>query len=59
MSPTEVWAILLDEGRYLGSLPTFYWLLREASGTRERRGLKMIKAGGRGGCVAEFRRTAI
>jgi putative transposase len=37
MSPTEVWAILLDEGRYLGSLSTFYRLLREASGTRERR----------------------
>ena len=37
MSPTEVCAILLDEGRYLGSLSTFYRLLREASGTRERR----------------------
>lgn len=37
VSPTEVWAILLDEGRYLGSLSTFYRLLREASGTRERR----------------------
>ena len=24
MSPTEVWAILLDEGRYLGSIATFY-----------------------------------
>jgi putative transposase len=37
VSPTEVWAILLDEGRYLGSLSTFYRLLRTASGTRERR----------------------
>jgi putative transposase len=37
VSPTEVWAILLDEGRYLGSTSTFYRLLREASGTRERR----------------------
>ena len=31
------WAILLDEGRYLGSMSTFYRLLRQASGTRERR----------------------
>jgi putative transposase len=37
VSPTEVWAILLDEGRYLGSVSTFYRLLRQASGTRERR----------------------
>jgi putative transposase len=37
VSPTEVWAILLDEGRYLGSTSTFYRLLRHASGTRERR----------------------
>jgi putative transposase len=37
VSPTEVWAILLDEGRYLGSTSTFYRLLRQASGTRERR----------------------
>jgi putative transposase len=37
VSPTEVWAIGLDEGRYLGSLSTFYRLLRDASGTRERR----------------------
>ena len=32
-----MWAILLDEGRYLGSTSTFYRLLRHASGTRERR----------------------
>jgi putative transposase len=37
VSPTEVWAILLDEGRYLGSPSTFYRLLRQVSGTRERR----------------------
>lgn len=37
VSPTEVWATLLDEGRYLASLSTFYRLLRQASGTRERR----------------------
>jgi putative transposase len=37
VSPTQVWAILLDEGRYLGSISTFYRLLRKASGTRERR----------------------
>jgi putative transposase len=37
LAATEVWAILLDEGVYLGSPPTFYRLLRTASGTRERR----------------------
>lgn len=37
LSPTEVWAVLLDEGRYLGSISTFYRLLRQASGTRDRR----------------------
>jgi len=37
MAPAEVWAVLLDEGRYLGSVATFYRLLRSASGTRERR----------------------
>jgi len=37
MSPAEVWAILLDEGRYLGSIATFYRLLRRAGETRERR----------------------
>src|SRR4029077_6746539 len=36
-SPTEVWATLLDEGVYLGSISTFYRLLRQASETRERR----------------------
>ena len=37
LAPAEVWAILLDEGIYLGSQSTFYRLLRAASGTRERR----------------------
>lgn len=37
LSPAEVWAILLDEGRYLGSVSTFYRLLRRAGETRERR----------------------
>jgi putative transposase len=37
MAPAEVWAILLDQGRYLGSISTFYRLLRQAGETRERR----------------------
>jgi putative transposase len=37
MAPSEVWAILLDEGRYLGSVSTFYRLLRAAGESRERR----------------------
>ena len=37
MSATEVWATLLDEGRYLGSISTFYRLLRKADEVRERR----------------------
>ena len=37
LSPTEVWAILLDEGLYLGSISTFYRLLRQAGESRERR----------------------
>jgi len=37
MTPAEVWAILLDEGRYLGSVSTFYRLLRRAGETAERR----------------------
>jgi putative transposase len=37
LAPAEVWAILLDEGTYLGSQSTFYRLLRAVSGTRERR----------------------
>jgi putative transposase len=37
LAPAEVWAILLDEGTYLGSPSTFYRLLRAAGETRERR----------------------
>jgi putative transposase len=37
MAPAEVWATLLDEGVYLGSISTFYRLLRQAGETRERR----------------------
>jgi len=37
MSPTEVWATLLDDGVYLSSISTFYRLLRQAGETRERR----------------------
>ena len=37
VSPTEVWATLLDEGVYLGSISTFYRLLRQAGEVRERR----------------------
>jgi putative transposase len=36
-APAEAWATLLDEGTYLGSLSTFYRLLRAAGETRERR----------------------
>lgn len=36
-APAEVWAALLDEGTYLGSLSTFYRLLRAAGESRERR----------------------
>ncbi len=37
LSPTEVWATLLDEGVYLGSLSTFYRVLGQAGESRERR----------------------
>ena len=36
-APAEVWATLLDEGTYLGSLSTFYRLLRAVGESRERR----------------------
>ena len=36
-SPAAVWATLLDEGTYLASQRTFYRVLSEAAGTRERR----------------------
>ncbi len=37
LSPRAVWAILLDEGRYLCSVSTMYRILTEASAVRERR----------------------
>jgi len=37
LAPAEIWAILLDEGTYLGSQSTFYRLLRAVGETRERR----------------------
>jgi putative transposase len=36
-APAQVWATLLDEGVYLGSISTFYRLLRRAGETGERR----------------------
>jgi len=37
LSPAQVWATLLDEGRYLASISTMYRLLRCHGGVRERR----------------------
>jgi putative transposase len=37
LAPAQVWAILLDEGVYLGSQSTFYRLLRQVGEVRERR----------------------
>ena len=37
LAPAEAWAILLDEGTYLGSVSTFYRVLRQAGECRERR----------------------
>ena len=37
LAPAEAWAILLDEGTYLGSESTFYRILRAEGETRERR----------------------
>src|SRR5579864_8223506 len=37
LAPAEVWATLLDEGTYLGSVSTYYRALREAGESRERR----------------------
>jgi putative transposase len=37
VAPAEVWATLLDEGVYLGSISTFYRLLRQGGEMRERR----------------------
>jgi len=37
VAPAEAWATLLDEGVYLGSVSTFYRVLRRAGESRERR----------------------
>jgi putative transposase len=37
LAPAQVWATLLEEGIYLGSISTFYRLLRQAGENRERR----------------------
>jgi putative transposase len=37
LAPDEAWAALLDEGTYLGSVSTYYRVLREAGESRERR----------------------
>jgi putative transposase len=37
LAPDEIWATLLDEGTYLGSVSTYYRVLREAGESRERR----------------------
>src|SRR5579859_7705748 len=37
LAPDEIWATLLDEGTYLGSVSTFYRVLRQAGESRERR----------------------
>lgn len=36
-APAQAWAVLLDEGRYLGSVSTFYRILRSSGEVRERR----------------------
>jgi putative transposase len=36
-SPAQVWAVVLDEGRYLGSVSTMYRVLRADGQVRERR----------------------
>ena len=37
LAPDEIWATLLDEGTYLGSVSTYYRVLRKAGESRERR----------------------
>jgi putative transposase len=37
LAPDEAWATLPDEGTYLGSVSTYYRVLREAGESRERR----------------------
>jgi len=46
-APAEVWATLLDEGTYLGSVSTYYRVLREAGESRERSpGRRQARASG-------------
>src|SRR6202034_4296711 len=51
-APAEVWATLLDEGIYLGSLSTFYRLLRQGGESRERRAQATQPAAGQPELVA-------
>lgn len=37
LAPAQIWAILIDEGRYLGSISTMYRILRANGEVRERR----------------------
>ena len=37
LAPAQVWAVLLDEGRYLASISTMYRVLRSVGEARERR----------------------
>jgi hypothetical protein len=37
LAPAQIWAILIDEGRYLGSISTMYRVLRSNGEIRERR----------------------
>jgi putative transposase len=37
LAPAQIWAILLDEGRYLASISTMYRVLRSCGEVRERR----------------------
>jgi putative transposase len=37
LAPAQVWAMLLDDGRYLGSISTMYRVLRACGEVRERR----------------------
>ena len=42
-APRQVWALLIDEGIYLGSVSTMYRLLRGAGQVRERRAQPPIR----------------
>jgi putative transposase len=37
LAPAQIWAVLIDEGRYLGSISTMYRVLRVGGEVRERR----------------------